>query len=446
MKKYIIGTAIILVLAGLLGYFVYNTEKNESKFNFKYGLDLSSGAHLTYRADTRAVQSGDIPNAMESLRTVIEKRINVLSVSEPIVQTETTSGVVGVPQENRLTVELPGVTDLKEAIATIGKTPQLEFRLQDEKVLPPTATSTDAEIEAALQKMYVGTGLTGSDLKKATLIFDPQTRQPTVSLEFNDAGRDLFASLTEKNVGKVMAIFLDGKVLSAPVIQDKIANGQAVITGTFTAEEARNLVRDLNFGALPLPIELIGTQTVGSTLGENTLNSGMNALVVGFLIISLFMIVWYRLPGLVSVISLSIYVVIMMSLFKTIPVVLTAAGIAGFILSLGIAVDANVLIFERIKEELKDGKNTFDAVSEGVKRAWFSIRDGNLSSLISAAVLYWMSGAAVVKGFSLVFGLGVLVSMFTAIVLSRIILLAIASKEDGKVRKFLFSNGFNFKK
>jgi preprotein translocase subunit SecD len=250
------------------------------------------------------------------------------------------------------------------------------------------------------------------------------------------------ADITGENVGQVMAIFLDGQLISNPVIQSSITNGQAVINGTFTPEEARELVRDLNFGALPVPIELIETQTIGPSLGSDTLESGIRALLVGMSIIFLFMIIWYRLPGLIASISLTIYVVIMLALFKFIPVTLTSSGLAGFILSIGMAVDANILIFERIKEELNKKANLYDAIKEGSAKAWTSIRDGNITSIISAVVLYWLSGTSLVKGFALVFGIGVLVSMLTAVVVSRLFLLALSTKKRTKLYDKLFMCGF----
>jgi len=281
------------------------------------------------------------------------------------------------------------------------------------------------------------------------LIFDNISGQATISLAYNNEGTKLLADITENNVGRVMAIFLDGEMISNPVIRDSISNGQAIISGDFTLDEAKSLVKNLNFGALPVPIELVETQTIGATLGKDTLKMGINALIIGFMAIFIFMVIWYRLPGLVSAAALLSYLVIMLALFKLIPVTLTAAGLAGFILSIGMAVDANVLIFERIKEEMEKDISLYDAVKLGADRAWGSIRDGNFTSIISAVVLYWMSGTSLVKGFALVFGIGILVSMFTAITVSKILLLALSSKRNLSETRFikkLFGSGFNFKK
>jgi protein-export membrane protein SecD len=226
------------------------------------------------------------------------------------------------------------------------------------------------------------------------------------------------------------------------VIKDEIIDGKAVISGSFTRDEAKTLVRNLNYGALPVPIELISTETVGASLGENAKTAGVNAGIVGFALLVAFLILWYRLPGFVASISLVIYIILSLAIFKLIPVTFTAAGIAGFILSIGMAVDANVLIFERMKEELKRGKSVHDAMHEGFTRAWLSIRDSNISSIITAIVLFWL-GTSAVKGFALTLGLGVVVSMFTAITVSRTFLFAIVPASNNRFVKFLFSNGLH---
>ena len=259
-------------------------------------------------------------------------------------------------------------------------------------------------------------------------------------LAFNNEGKEMFAQITKENLGKTIAIYLDGVAITAPVVRDEIKDGKAEISGGFTAEEAKTLVRDLNYGALPVPIELISTQSIGASLGENVLNRGIMAGVYGLILVALFLIFWYRLPGILAVLSLVFYVVIMLALFKVIPVTLTSAGIAGFILSVGMAVDANVLVFERIKEELNSGRDIENAVQEGFSRAWLSIRDSNISSIITAIILFWF-GTSLVEGFALTFGIGVLISMFTALTVTRTFLLAIAPKKEGKFCKFIFGSG-----
>jgi len=326
----------------------------------------------------------------------------------------------------------------------IGKTPILEFRLAGDPSAQAelAVASTSEEIAKAFAKAYIPTGLTGAQLEKASLVFGQGSPSPIISISFDDEGKKILSEVTKNNIGKVMAIFLDGQMLSAPVIQSEIPNGQAQITGQFTAEEAKQLVQDLNYGALPLPVSLIETQSIGATLGSDTLNAGTTALAYALLIVFIFLIIWYRLPGIIAAIALIFYVILMLLTFKFIPVVLTASGIAGFILSIGMAVDANVLIFERIKEEIKKGSTTYDAVKEGVDRAWPSIRDGNLTSLISAVILFWLSGAAVVKGFSLVFGLGILISMLSAVLISKVLLMAVSSKNKNPLLEKFFGTGF----
>ncbi len=239
-----------------------------------------------------------------------------------------------------------------------------------------------------------------------------------------------------------MAIYLDGSPISTPVVREEIPNGQAVISGSFTPTEAKQLVGRLNSGALPVPISLLSKQTIGGSLGSNAVNAGVKAGMVGFLVIALFLILWYRLPGLIAVLSLCIYIVVILALFKLIPVTLTAAGIAGFIISLGLAVDANVLIFERVKEELRAGRTISDSVSAGFSRAWFSIRDSNTSSIITAIILFWF-GTSLIKGFALTLGMGVLVSMLSAITITKIFLSAVDFIGESKVARFLFSSGLS---
>jgi len=432
MTKYRIGSAIILVFLLLLGYFFFIAKKPQ----FKFGLDLVGGTELTYKADVSKLASGDINSSMDALKDVIERRVNIFGVSEPLIQIESAGFVSGNP-EHRLIVELPGVTDIDKAIALIGQTPLLEFRLQKEGI----SEMNQQEIaSSSIDNLFVQTGITGRLLKRAQLQFDPTTQKPQVSLEFNSEGRELFAKVTKENVGKVLGIFLDGVPISLPVIREEISNGVAQITGEFSAQEARTLVRNLNYGALPVPIELISTQTVGATLGEIALNAGVKAGVAGFLLTVIFLILWYRLPGVVASFALVLYVLLSLTVFKLIPVTLTAAGVAGFILSIGMAVDANILIFERMKEEFRGGKNLHEAIHEGFRRAWLSIRDSNISSIITAIVLFWL-GTSAVKGFALTLGLGVLISMFTAITVSRTFLFALDVKSESKSSKFLFGSG-----
>ena len=442
---------IILILGFGVGYFVYKSEAGIAgaenvpaklqKFGFKLGLDLSGGVHLVYRADTSGVADGGVKDSMSALRDVIERRINIFGVSEPVIQVESGSFTNG--GEERLIVDLPGVTDVDKAIAMIGKTPLLDFRVENPKLTDAQKSAVDANGQPllTLDQFYTPTELSGRYLKRATLQFDPTTSEPVIGLQFDDQGSKLFETITGANVGKTVAIFLDGNVISAPVVREAISGGQAQISGSFTAVEARELVRNLNYGALPVPIDLISTQTIGATLGNQAIQSGIYAGLIGLLAIALFFVLWYRASGVVALVALSLYIAIMLALFKLIPVTLTAAGIAGFIISIGVAVDANVLIFERIKEELKTGKTVRDAIKAGFGHAWFSIRDSNTSSVLTAIILF-MFGTTLIKGFALTLGLGVLVSLFSAIVVTRAFLFAL-SPRDNKITRFLFSSGIS---
>ena len=434
-RKHIYLSVALLVVFGLLGYLLMTQGRPGGRFPFSFGLDLVGGTELVYRADTSNIE--DISSAMESLKEVIERRVNIFGVSEPLVQTES-SGLVSGNRDERLIVGLPGVTDINQAIALIGQTPVLEFRLAKSDV----DTIIEANPEAPIDELFVSTGLTGRYLSRARVEFDPNTNAALVGLEFNEEGSKLFAQITREHKGEVLAIILDGALISAPVIQDEIKDGNAQITGSFTPVEAKALVRNLNYGALPIPINLSTSQTIGATLGESALQAGIRAGVIGFLLLSIFMIFWYRLPGVVSVLALGAYTILSLAIFALVPVTLTAAGLAGFILSVGMAVDANVLIFERTKEELKKGKSIHDALHDGFSRAWLSIRDSNISSIITAIVLFWI-GTSAVKGFALTMGIGVLVSMFTAITVSRTFLFAIAPRAESKLKRFLFSNGLH---
>ncbi len=454
MRHKIASVLLIFILAGAVGLFVYKSEpklnknfENEKAFfqdrPFRLGLDLSGGSHLVYNADVSAVPSGEVGDSMEALRDIIERRVNIFGVSEPVVQVQQSSFISGAPEQ--LIVDLPGVDDLKQAVEMIGQTPLLEFKIErpaDQPIKVKAGKDGKVDTNVDLNEPFVGTELTGRYLDRATLQFDPNTREPTILLSFDETGTKLFSEITKANLGKVVAIYLDGQPISTPVVQSEITDGQAVISGSFNPQEAKILVGRLNSGALPVPISLQSTQTIGATLGDKALNAGVRAATMGFLLVALFLILWYRLPGLIAVLSLCVFVIIILALFKLIPVTLTAAGIAGFIISMGIAVDANVLIFERVKEELRAGKKISEALSIGFTRAWLAIRDSNISSLITAVILFWF-GTSLIKGFALTLGMGVVVSLFTAITVTRVFLSAFSFIGDGKVARFLFNSGFN---
>jgi len=446
-------TALLVLLLGIgLGFFVYKSEiakravpadKAPTGFlathPFKLGLDLSGGTHLVYKADVSLIDQTDLKNSMDSLRDVIERRVNIFGVSEPIVQVQ--NGGFSNAGEERLIVDLPGVTDVSKAIEMIGQTPTLDFRTENPN--PQAAKiDNDGNVTVDPNSQYIPTELTGRFLDKAILEFDQTTGEPKVSLQFDEQGSLLFEKITKENVGKRVAIFLDGQPISIPTVNEAISGGKAQISGNFTPTEAKTLVGRLNSGALPVPISLISTQTIGPSLGAQATSNGVKAAIIGFLAIALFLIIWYRLPGFIAVIALSMYVIIMLSIFKLVPVTLTAAGIAGFIISIGIAVDANVLIFERIKEELRKGESISDSIHHGFKRAWLSVRDSNISSIITAIILYWF-GTTLIKGFALVFLIGVIISMVSAISITRLFLYTLNIKKKNKLTGFLFGSGFS---
>ena len=463
LRRFRAFVAILLIAAA--GYFVYhNATTDGARYPFKLGLDLAGGSHLVYDADVSKIDPTEVPALMNVLKSVIEKRINVFGVSEPIVQVEH-SNFAASEAANRLVVELPGVTNIDAAIKEIGKTPLLEFKLIDEKVLQAQAAAKQVAASASSSGMtvekvngisiastspYVDTGLTGRYLQSASLQFasgqGKLSNEPIVAITFNKEGGDLFQKITTEHTGERLAIFLDGQLISSPRINEPISGGKAIISGGFTPTEARDLAQNLNFGALPVPIKLASTQTIGSTLGSEVLQKGIVAGAVGLALVIIFMLLWYRILGLVAAVALIGYVAIMLLLFQFIPVVLTAAGLAGFVLSLGMAVDANVLVFERFKEEWLAGKDFHEASATGFSRAWSAIRDGNVTSILSAIILFWF-GTSIVKGFALVFGLGVIVSMLSALLVTRTLMAAFPEKKRADLGrlKWLYDIGIKLK-
>ncbi len=464
MTKLRVWAFLLLIIGAGIGYLDYYSEQSVNASSpwykpFKLGLDLRGGSQLTYQADLAKILPADVDEAMASLRSVIERRVNSVGLTEAAVRTEHTQ--LG-GDEHRLIVEIPGVLDVNQAVSLINKTPSLEFKVErpagaEKEAIARavaanqaivTAKGTSTEVLASLDPVgfedpdFVPTDLTGQYLKRATLELsqgNQATLGPTIGIEFNKEGGEKFAQITKNNVGKRVGIFLDGILISAPTVREEIRNGQAQISGEFTLDGARSLVRDLNLGALPVPIKLVSTETIGATLGQEAFDKGIKATGLGFLVIALFMILWYRLPGVISVLSLSIYLSLIIALFKVLNMTLTAGGIAGLILSIGIAVDANVLVFERMKEELRRGKSIRGAIQDGFSRAWTSIRDSNVSTIITALILFWF-GTAVIKGFAINLAFGVTISMVTAIVLSRTLLMALRP-ETTATNRFLFGSG-----
>lgn len=363
----------------------------------KLGLDLVGGSRLVLEAQTTNTVAKITPDMMDSLRFAIENRVNKLGVSETTVQQT---------GDKRLLIEIPQISDLTKAKEFLGETAELDFK-KEGKLMNGQTT-------------WISTGLSGKDLSKA-ILSTSQNGQWVVDLQFNDRGTRKFADLTQKLVGKPMAIFFNGELQSAPVIREPILGGNAQISGGdngFEYEEAKKMVDLLNAGALPVPAKIIEENTVGPTLGADSIHKSKIAGIIGLGLVMLFMVAFYRLPGLIADVALVCYSIILFALFKAIPVTLTLAGIAGFILSIGMAVDANILIFERTKEELRAGRTLFTAINAGFDRAFTSIFDSNMSTIITCVILYVL-GTSVVKGFALTLALGVMVSMFSAITITK---------------------------
>ena len=379
----------------------FEIKKN---FDLIFGLDLAGGSHLVFEADVSGISDSQRrESAIEGVRDVIERRVNLFGISEPNVQTSTFAG------KDRIIVELPGIKEPKEAIELIGKTAQLSF----------AEVSGEAE-----EQTLIPTDLTGADLARADVTFDQTTGKPVVTLEFTSEGGNKFAEITGKNVAKQLPILLDGQVISAPVVQEQITGGSAIISGEFTLDEAKTLAIQLNAGALPVPISLVEERTVGATLGAESVERSVKAGLVGVAMVLVFMVAAYGKLGIVADLGLIIFGVLTLALYKLIPVVLTLPGIAGFLLSVGMAVDSNILIFERFKEE-KGKRPTSDALEVSFGRAWDSIRDANIATLVTAFILAnpfdwsFLHTSGPVRGFAITLALGIGISLFTGIVVSR---------------------------
>ncbi len=440
----------------------------EKTFDIKLGLDLKGGAHLVYQADFTEVAEADKGEALESVRDTIERRVNSFGISEPLVQ---------IQGNDQIVVELPGVSDINDAIEQIGQTPLLEFRTQrSESEVPEPTIGPDGQLTVDAGQMWAPTGLSGKNLERATADIQQGTSGRTeivVRLLFDSEGTQLFAELTEANIGKPIAILLDGEIIQAPTVQTAITNGEAVITGGFTSEDAKQLATRLNSGALPVPINLISQQNVGASLGQESIEKSLIAGLIGLIMITLFMILYYRWPGLLAVLALLIYILVSVAVFKigispaaimlvgtffvlgvvvngwfgvlalasyisliflndVQPVTLTLAGVAGFILSIGMAVDANILIFERMKEELREGKDIQKSIRDGFDRAWLSIRDSSVATLITTGILY-MFGTPSIKGYAVTLSIGIFISLFSAITATKIFLTLLMTTKMSKI-------------
>ncbi len=407
MKSLKLTLIIIVFITILAGIFVWQPRFRE----WRLGLDLQGGVRLTYDIDLSQIKIQERKSVVGGLREVIEKRVNLFGVAEPQVYSSFKK------DSYRLIVELAGIKDIQEAVDEIGKTPQLDFR--EVKIIETKSESTSTITQATSSYVFIPTELTGRYVTGAYV--DTSSIKPAVNIEFNKAGAKMFAELTKKNVGKPLAIFLDNRLIEMPTVREEILGGKAQISGDFTLDSAKRLVQRFNAGALPAPIKLVNQQRVGASLGEGSLNKMIKAGILGFILVILFMIIYYGKLGLVSAIALVIYVVLVLAIYKVIPITLTLSGIGGFILSIGIAVDANVLIFERIKEELKKGSKYSLAIESGFKRAWPAIRDANITTILIALIMFYFT-SSFIKGFALALLLGVLISMFSAIFVTRIIL------------------------
>lgn len=395
----------------------------------RLGLDLVGGVQALLEADLPVDQPIDA-DSMSTARTIVENRVNGLGVSEAVVQQA---------GERRIVVELPGESDPERALSTLKKTGLLEFvdmssispdlalalvgtRIQTD--IPTTTDVITSGVTNTLTSQVFPTVITGSGLKDVSVTRN-QLGEYEIAFELHPDAAQTFANFTSQNIGNILAISLDKEVLSIPRINDAITDGRGVISGNFTLESANALAVQLRYGSLPIPLKVVQVRTVGPTLGQDSLQKSLQAGLIGFTIVVLFMAIYYRVPGILADISILIYALIAFAIFRWVPVTLTLAGIAGFLLSTGSALDANILIFERMKEEIRSGRTLNQAMDLGWQRAWPSIRDSNIATLITCGILFWFGstfGATIVKGFSLTLAIGVGISLFVAIVVTRSLL------------------------
>ena len=408
-RKAIYFILLILAITAFAAVFVAPKYWGAKFRPWRLGLDLVGGSHLVYEVDMKDVTGADRDSVLNGLRDVIEKRVNLFGVAEPQVLTAKSV------DSYRLIVELAGIKDVGAAIKTIGDTPFLTFAEVEFK-------------EGEKEPTFKPTQLNGRFVSGAQLTFDNLTGKPQVDIAFNDEGAVLFEEITGRNIEKPVAIFLDNNLIEMPVVRQKISGGKAQITGRFTVQEAKTLVERFNAGALPAPISLVSQQTIGASLGTDSLKKTLWAGLLGTIAVMLFMMLYYGRLGFVATIALGIYIALTMAVFKLFGVTMTLSGIAGFILSIGMAVDANVLIFERHKEEVKKGVSSVGAIAEGFRRAWPSIRDSNISTMLTSVILYFAT-TGFVKGFALTLLIGVIVSMFSAITVTRNLLNAFIKTE-----------------
>ncbi len=386
----------------------------------KQGLDIQGGMQVVLRADMSKIAEVDRQTALESAKEVIARRVDLYGVNEPNIQTSTFGN------EYRLIVELAGVEDTSQALQLVGQTAQLDFRLES---TPAAQLGPEATMSAlAFFQNYRETGLTGQQLKRAQVQFDPQTNEPVIGLEFDGDGTKLFADLTTHGVGKALGIFIDGFPVALPRINTPILNGQAVMTGGFTLEDAKQLAIQLNAGALPVPIEVLEQRQVGASLGKDSVNSSVRAGLIGLGLVMLFMVLMYGVKGFLADLALVVYAILTVAVYKIFGVTVTVPGVAGLLLSIGMAVDSNILIFERMKEELRVGRPFKQAMELGFGRAWNSIKDANVVTIMTALILInplnfgFLNTSGLVRGFGVTLLIGIVISLFTGIVVSRTLL------------------------
>jgi preprotein translocase subunit SecD len=386
----------------------------------KQGLDIKGGTQVTLSADMKDIKSEDRERALQTAQEIISRRINLYGVSEAYVQSARTS------QDYRLIAEIPGIQNSNEAVALIGSTAQLDFR----EYVPATKSGTVASASGMLISDFKPTGLSGKELSNATVQFDSQTAKPVIGLEFTSEGTQKFASITKRNIGKPIAIFIDGYPITSPIVNQEISDGRAQISGDFTPEQAKSLSIALNAGSLPVPIQVIGQKTVEATLGAQTVERAVRAGAIGVGIIMLFVIMLYGVRGFLAVLSLCLYGIISLALYKLVPVTLSLAGIAGFLLSMGMAVDTNILVFERLVEEERKTlvRSPKQILDQAFSRAWNSIKDANMTTLITCFVLYnpfdwaFLNRSGVVRGFALTLALGIGFNIFCGMFVTRVLM------------------------
>jgi protein-export membrane protein SecD len=411
---------------GWLSNLLFWRPEGMRALDFQLGLDLRGGIQVLLVADLAPGQAL-VPGAMETARNIIENRVNALGLTEPVVQIQGT---------DRILVEIPGVDNPTQAVETIRETSLLEF------VEPPldvssqdlvagtvvrttygmTNTTQITSSEPVTQTPLFTTILAGGDLEGAYATRDPQTSEPVVGINFTTAGTRTFADYTATHVGQPLCIVLDKEILSCPRINSSIPDGNAVIKGTYTMQTAEHLALQLQYGALPVPLRIESYESIGPSLGSISVEKSIRAGAVGLAVVFAFMLLYYRLNGLAADLALALYVVLNLLVYKLIPVTLTLPGIAGFLLSVGMAVDANILVFERMKEELRRGNTLARAAENGFSRAWTSVRDSNIATLLTCMILYMFGSAfaaSLVKGFAIALALGTLINLFTAIIVTR---------------------------